>query len=569
MQVWLVLLSLRLVLDANSDKLASMQSSLDMASRELDELKVVATDSRKALGLLADLELGSTVESVLRLREMNEGNTRSLDILSAGITRLDKDLLSSNADSLSIARRLDQVHREVSKQCLDWKESSAAAEDAVLKVRSVTTELANMSQSIAAVEDSCEKRFRRLEHDLNSRIATFADSQSKSLKDLHESVVGLGQARDSSPVLEYIVERTHSILADLKLTASVDRMRFRVLFSWHVQCLHAARRKLATDRIRDCVYRHLSSHVRDWKYLDGVARIRSSLDKAVARAVPDVELRIAALGIAESIEEMKCLIASQSSLIENLKLDGLQRDMDQKRILDQAFEQVKLELESRSADAHVAESERLLKLEEQIAALKSETRLHATELQSGERKEFAKILSSNADKIQSVQTDVLVMWNNVKQMDSIKADRKDLESEIRESISKYSDVRLLNFSERLEQLSDSIAPLLLIERKPNQSELKSVDTQTMESPKPVLTTSSGLFPHTGPTTTVGTDEITSAHNDAESGSTDRARRNPRGLSRASSRVHVASTKVTRPLPDHQIHARGINLTQSNVWPKRK
>ena len=209
-------------------------------------------------------------------------------------------------------------------------------------------------------------------------------------------------------------------------------------------------------------------------------------------------------------------------------------------------------------------------LENQISKINNIASVQPSEIQLKLESEVTRLSSERNTQVQSLQTDVLVMWNNLKQMDAAKAERNELEARIREAVSQAINDSIRPIEVRTSELERAVETALETNSRERGKQSCTVLTQTDSPRSETPEEQTGSLGFAGPSSsTIATNshtkpvQLVKARNTSFLGSSTNSWL-------TSSSIQSGASQVRRPpLSDGQLHARGFHTSPKTTALKKR
>eukprot|EP00929_Paragymnodinium_shiwhaense_P091101 TRINITY_DN51142_c0_g1_i1.p1 TRINITY_DN51142_c0_g1~~TRINITY_DN51142_c0_g1_i1.p1 ORF type:complete len:675 (+),score=204.25 TRINITY_DN51142_c0_g1_i1:102-2126(+) len=427
------------------ERFTEMEKALQDLSAKVEERRV---------------ETGSVKEEVDKLRQEHEAHderTKSIEGLDPAslkdrLDRLENDedglgglkqvhdkLETATKDILDLQPKMAEVTRigsaaksrtdefdlllkQLGRLCEELQATSTSLDERLGKV-----EISSGSVSVAqqALEDAVARKYETMWQDVLHAIEEMKASQLEELKKESER-----KRENSRTNAEGMVSYALNLLG----ASHAERKKLEIgkdlVTAWRHQTWASARRRQGLWRLHCLFQRRTRESVGRWNRAASIAHLSDSLRKDTVKLLPDVDQVLKDSGLAErcdklqsSIKELKELndvSVSVQSLEERLKQDELQLT----RRLDalQATLLTKEKHEASISEVHDRHREVVGQTEEALQKRIEEYSERFAALEEGVA------TCSKTKDVQAILRDTLLMWNSIKQLDSAKADKKDLDA---------------------------------------------------------------------------------------------------------------------------------------------
>ena len=409
----------------NIDGLSEKQSVLREEQSELRNLIVQQSSTIESLksALSSVIEFGAdkTVDAVCRLENERKVNNERHDVVTVTLNALDREVRESKSKSIAALRRIEEVSLVLEK--LSSKSSLAAKETNTAHER-----LTKAESAMDCLQQSCSQE----KAELNSRFCELESYIRRKLEDLslkQQSVTPTSQTLQAHPKfpssLSCFVSAAQRAVVDSKKELAEHRIKDKVLVLWYSESLRSTRRVVTIRRVRDVFASKLRSYFTKLKCYTRSAILREELTtfkenlneefrSFVKNDVYYAHVKAFNSGhtdLSESIDQLRIASCTRADQLSDQLAKTLSSLKDCKDSLDA------------SDEFHASE---INKLKEAFENTENKFRqLHIDKInvsQEPQPKQKDQVESSHG-----ILSDVLLMWNSIKQLDNAKVDRKDME----------------------------------------------------------------------------------------------------------------------------------------------
>jgi len=339
--------------------------------------------------------------------------------------------------------RTDELELQVKqfgRQFGEVQETLRSSEEKWVKIEeaSASTTLAQQ-----ALEDSVARKYEALWEDVLHALEEFKGKQVEELRQELEQRRDGGRT-DTKNMVSYALNVLGSAHAERRQSAFSKSL----VAAWREQAWNSARRRMGLWRLHCITQRRHREALCRWVRQTSVEQLSIRLREEMRALIPNVPLVVQEMGLPSRCTEMEEALSGLSS--SKCSMDQFQKDQEQQEDrLQKAIESVNYRTTIETLQVSLKEVQPII----QDAVDRSQE--VATRLAQQERvsTDLGQDLQTRAEakEVQTMMKDVLLMWNSIKQLDTAKADKKELDAYAVENGSKD---RLS--SRRLEDLESDV-----------------------------------------------------------------------------------------------------------------
>lgn len=358
-----------------------------------------------------------------------------------------------------IALRCDEAVRSVNRalgsvdqHSTEWINWRTIIESALDKVEHLSEGVRNLEQQSEATKRFCGDITSELNRSVMTSLQRISDEQARTLTELRSSLSTRVSDSSGDSRLLSIVTYCRKMIAEHRYTHYSKNSSYQILYAWHWEGVKHAKRKLSLDRLRSIINSHAKSHLRKWHDTTRYEALLVAFDQRLGAAIATRNSSVDTHHLEPEIQRLK----SEIDLFRQRPMDDIQ---DEVNGIHDSIEEIRNYNDSR-----------VRSIEERFEAI--DTRLHTVQ-------SYVEGLSLRLDEITTLKTqyatvenfkevfaDIVMLWNNVKHLDSIKVDSREVKELITASqrptdIEQQSDLldRLLKLEQTVANLSTSVASL--------------------------------------------------------------------------------------------------------------
>jgi chromosome segregation ATPase len=410
------------LLDGNNNESAStFMSHSDSISSISARLSVIEgfglTEVIRAVGDIRNHldDLVTKSELITSLVERNETE----------YTRILKSLSSSD-------RKVQDVDKNVCKLKEESVLQKDAIKDVVSKVKSIESHVDLVDDQLASQRRSTEHNQKRFVLDVMRRLDMIEKSQQVQLESLKSSMSSAGPVLREKAVLESLIGTVQRLVADLKFEQSAKHRLTNVIWVWHAECLKSREKKLALTQLVSHLYMRLRNHFSHLKFTTALDTVVIAITDQVKQTVEEfkkcfMETVMNRVDSCELIAHSTAddLTALQTSLNElgTHRHDVLEHIASVQRsaheYTDAKYESLKDHIQA-SVGGLANLTENISRQDQRITALESK------QSRSDSMVGGPQINADNDDRSKQFFSDILLLWNSVKQIEAEKVDHRTL-----------------------------------------------------------------------------------------------------------------------------------------------
>jgi len=416
--------------------------------KEFDEHKITSNSLDARVGSVEKFEeavgaLRSRVERVEN--ELSAVGLRQLQDRVDATTRDFADQQHRLVENCRIANaakvrtdEFDLALRETRARC-DRMENTVSQTDAITQEIGSSTRAVQEAQE--SLRESVSKKYERLWQDVLHAIEEFKDNQLQELR----AELDRKTARDTgSTLVNHALQLMASATAERKQVGLCKQL----VVAWKEQTWISARRRVGILLLHRIACRRQQSILSRWGRAAHFSYIAGQLRSEYNSMLPDVQQIISDSGLEEQCIGLENRLTSLMEMVDG-KCSAISSDMECALRKQEEFFETRL-VELQVAQEKLARADSVEKLTEQLtqdlteqftSQLRDQSTRHEQMFASvSEQIEASGVTLANSlestaksKEVQSIVSDVMVMWNSIKHLDASKVDRKDVDSMLLES----------------------------------------------------------------------------------------------------------------------------------------
>ena len=425
-------------LKTTEDKLTSMEQNMTK-NNEATEAKAVErekglkeTIEAQAKTITQLTEKLATLEAVggpARLKEFEEKMLTLSDRTAqteAGNKNVDKALADLRVQ-LATMEHTTHDSNDNSKKAQDESKATAAL-IAGLEARVVSAEatVKKMTEDLIAAEDELSTRYEKIRNELTESLSRVAHDQANFLSKQELQQLPMEQyMKDSASLVQSLVGSAQRTIASAKFDVQRRKAVENIMLAWQQQTGQSQKRLGATRAIKRIMNKKVEQAHNQWKWQTKLDSVVQGFYIAIDEKVPTPEQILANTGFPDRVADLERRVSSHTdNIATTIQLGDLEKSMlahvsDQVAALTSAFDSARADDASENQTKFVEAFDSLAGLRRDLNALKSFADATGARLDNGE---FA-----TTRELQKLMTDVLLLWNAMKQLDAGKAEKKEFE----------------------------------------------------------------------------------------------------------------------------------------------
>lgn len=412
-----------------SGKIVDQEQQANKLSESLEQLKKDLEDKSGQTQAQLGEDITSLKERVTRCED-DENGMGGLKQVHEKCTTLEKafgDIMPKFEDSMRLVKdnntrteEFDRKLRELSRQCEEIVETLKASEERVTKMEGITS---TVSMAQEALDDSVARKYEKLWEDVLHAIEEVKGTQVDVMKRDWQTSLEASKAETRS-----LVNYALNFMASAHGERRQNALNKSLLAAWKEQTWNSARRRLGIsylhkilqrrhrtvfdtwhrrhctsvlcDRLHGQYTGQLSDVYREIK--EGDAGLKSRCDKLDGEVTILQDEKCSKKSLNDSIQKLRDLINDELKALVPIKATLKEHGDVQKRHDEQ---------HRNHFDSEAILDAKILGLGRDLADVIEGC------------KEYAK-----NEEVKGMIRDILLIWNSIKQLDTAKADKKDVDS---------------------------------------------------------------------------------------------------------------------------------------------
>jgi hypothetical protein len=366
---------------------------------------------------------GSIVDGLAKLADYRVANEERHDNILLTLHKLERDVAESAGLSATATRRANEISSSLEKlsgQLTSTDSVTKAADGRILRAESAIDALI---KSATELKEECDVRSDEFELKITQALGTIS---SKLQGGNHGNFTPAVPQKIPDSLL-YLVSAIQREVVEAKRQLRQNRAKDNVLVLWHIECIKSAKRDATIRAIRNIIVSKIGFAFRRWKWftacelcMNEITLLKHEIDRNTALFVSNDTFQ----------HRIEAIEVSQVELTRSIE--------DFRRISPSIVEPVAQELAELSSRMHeqqnfISHSDKARSGE--ISKLNSAMEnlgVKLIELELDKQRKFKNETDrAHSDRtehqLQSILTDLLLLWNNLKQIDQTKRDKKDIE----------------------------------------------------------------------------------------------------------------------------------------------
>lgn len=348
------------------------------------------------------------------------------DVLEAKMTTSENDLLGLKTAIIPIERRLGELLSKADSSASDSSHLRSLVAECMIKSESVDSRLREIENQIARVSDENDSRFAHLERDIYHRLGTVETEQRVSLENIRESLKSFDTTSKQTPVLNSLIRTVQKMVAETRMDVFVKSLRFDVMKAWNHQCFTARTKKSAVRDVVRLLRNILRSGLHRWRYQASVLAIKGKLATDLRVMCGEITSSVVD-SLRERLLDLEKQSRDQSVQLRSCSSHASEGLLTANRAYQHASNvEMRIIEANRSHHEELNEGVRNLGLEVQSILQNIEgigQRLDQFEKNAAQSILQEAALEQTKDRLQHLFTDMVLLWNSVKQLEMSKMDQ--------------------------------------------------------------------------------------------------------------------------------------------------
>ena len=457
-------------------------------------LEIGASASTRLTALEA-LNLQETQMAVSTLRDSVVDCSDRMDIISAACKGVEKDSVDMRVAFHTTSRSVSDMNDLVNKNSHEWHVAKDTIEEVTRRMTSMQGDFGTLETIVDSVGRTFTARYTEIRDSLALSVGKVAEEQRSSFKRLQESLVKPADTIAGQSMLMSVISAARRFMADAKFD-SLNRNRSNaILMAWYRESVNSVRRKLGAHRFKDFVNRRARCILWDWERMNYVQKLSGVIEVTVEREVSNCvhvqqsatvldRLRLLDSSVAALAERHSDVVRFQESLTEmHTWMETTIADAERERsaTMNPQSEGIVADLQS--------VVRRMADVEAKINAIMIPPLTPGPSKTIVDQPETSNPKYARVDQLQDILTNVLMLWNHVKQLGESKVDKEGLKDLIDENVRRAIPIGAVRATEDMRDIRETIESLK-----------NSVDALELSRPTTRVTVSEGPMqrPHFSP-----------------------------------------------------------------------
>jgi hypothetical protein len=336
------------------------------------------------------------------------------------INKLSRDGLDAESQAVTAARRaseisgrLEEIHSQAELMREETKRNHAWFSQ-------YESEIASIKEAALEANDAFLKETTEIASEINRRFESLSLRHTSANHAL-ESVAIPNKYPNG---LLFLVGAVQKVVVDAKRDIRHNRLKDNVLILWYKECLNSARRDLKLRRLRDILVSRLTKFYARWMW-STQCQVSSERMLVYHKKIEDeIALLVRKDDVATRIDELNDNNKRTAILIEESRISteaSFKEFSSELRHVLSLVDSQGITIAARDRE-QVAEiqplRDRIEELDTQIKALRERIQV---------KEEPGRNQTNRGDLLQGLLTDVLLLWNNYKQLDLNKLDKAGID----------------------------------------------------------------------------------------------------------------------------------------------
>ena len=414
---------LKLPLDEVNAKQEDFQRAQASLNDELARLSQTIETIALDLSPILTSGAGSIIEGLAKLGDYRAATEERHDNVMLTLRKLERDVAESAGYSVTATRRANEVSlsfEKLSAQLTSTETVTKAADGRILRAESAIDALI---KSAIDMKEECDVRSDQFELKIIQALGTIS---SKLQGGNHGNFTPAVPQKIPDSLL-FLVSAIQREVVEAKRQLKENRAKDNVLVLWHIECIKSSKRDSTIRVIRNIIVSKIGFAFRRWKWFTACELCVSEITRFKREIERNSSFYVKNETFQHRIEAIEMSQIELSRSIEDF------RRMSPSII--EPFAQQLAALSSRMREQETALSHSDKARSGEIAKLNSAIEnlgVQLIELELNKQRNF----KNEADRaqsdrtehqLQSVLTDLLLLWNNLKQIDQTKSDKKEIE----------------------------------------------------------------------------------------------------------------------------------------------
>ena len=423
---------------ANEEKLTAMEAA-QTAAKEQQESK--SNEKEAALKELIESQskkISELSEKLATLESLSGGE--KLKTFEGKMADLTDRTAASEVSCKSIEKVLADVRQNIAtleRTTHDMSDFSSQTKSDSKKVdetfAALSSRLGEAESSIKAIHDDFDAaeselalRYDAMRNDLKGTLTRIAEEQGAFLERQDSARLPMDKyLEDSNRMIKALVSSAQKTIASAKFDVNRRKAVENMMLAWNHQVGLSHKRNLGTRSLKRELMKKVGSHFSAWKWQTKLDSVVQGFHEAIDEKIPTAEEIMGGTGFPARVDELEVKVSEHAANIATTQqLDEVKNSMlelvsGHVAALTAAISGGRAEDQESNGSKFTEIFSTLASLSASLSALKEYSETAVGRLDGGE---FA-----TAKELQKIMTDVLLLWNAMKQLDASKAEKREFE----------------------------------------------------------------------------------------------------------------------------------------------
>jgi len=403
-------------------KLQALEKANEDLQKDLSEKQTLLTTLQDRIQQIEDPVLS-------QIKEKSGANEQTMTELMEQIDEFRKDMVEKEkkfVDTLQKAHTAERKAEEFGDSLKEfesnWKSMTKAATASDAKVEAFQEDLANFRQAQDDVHETVSKLREGLFKEVKEALGSF---NMQSIQELQKDISKKNDQTktETKNLVSYALEIMAKVSAERKQT----NQRQDLVLAWRNHSWISQRRKLGYITLCRLFNRRREHTLQRWRHRTDLLSVCAQVADEYKERIPDVHQELDQCGIFSRLQEVE--VAAQklgNSAVQETditgRVDALREEFDSKLERISEFEN-ELANQSASLSRIRDDTQKSHGLVEKVCEERHQTNEKISRIEVVLRKEVA-----HTNEVQGMMKDVLLIWNSIKQLDTAKADKKEIDA---------------------------------------------------------------------------------------------------------------------------------------------
>ena len=365
--------------------------------------------------------------------------------LSVEWKRLEKEVAEIALRCDEAVRSLNRALGAVDQHSIEWNNWRTMIESALDNVQHQSEDVRNLEQKSEATKRFCEDMTSELNQSVMTSLERISDEQARTLTELRSSLSRSVSDSSGDDRLLSVFKYCRKMIAEHRYTYYAKNSSHQILFAWHWEGVQRAKRKLSLDRLRSLINSHAKTHLRKWHNTTRYEALFDAFDQRLKAEIATISSFVDEHHLEPEIQNLK----TELNVLRQRPIGEIQDEV--KGIYD-SIEETRNYTDTRVRSI----DERFQAIDPQLDTIQS-----CIEGFSRRLDEIAtsKSLYATVENFKEVFADIVMLWNNVKHLDAIKVDSREVKELITASERPTDSQQQSDLLDRLLKLEQTVAHL--------------------------------------------------------------------------------------------------------------